>query len=166
MAEDDVVTRVLVIDDEPSVCELIETVADSIGFDAFSARTRDEIEHALGDRFDLVVLDLTLGDLDGIEIMGRLAAVRKGLPVVLVSGADTALLASAKKIAEMQKLRVVATLAKPFGVDALGSALTEAGRLAQQMVDPTGPRLLIDDEQLFDPNSFGSPISRRCRRNW
>jgi EAL domain-containing protein (putative c-di-GMP-specific phosphodiesterase class I) len=151
VAEDDVVTRVLVIDDEPSVCELIETVADSIGFDAFSARTRDEIEHALGDRFDLVVLDLSLGDLDGIEIMGRLAAVRKGLPVVLVSGADTALLASAKKIAEMQKLRVVATLAKPFGVDALGSALTEAGRLAQQMVDPTGPRLLIDDEQLFDP---------------
>lgn len=144
-------SRVLVIDDEPSVCELIETVAESIGFQAFSAGTRDAIESALGGRFDVVVLDLSLGDIDGIEIMGRLAAVRKGLPVVLVSGADTALLSSAKKIAEMQKLRVVATLAKPFGVDTLGSALAEAGRLAEQMVDPTGPRLLIDDEQLFDP---------------
>ena len=144
-------TRVLVIDDEPSVCELIETVAESIGFDAWSARTRDEIEDALGGRFDLVVLDLSLGDIDGIEIMGRLADVRRGLPIVLVSGADTALLASAKRIAEMQRLRVVATLAKPFGIDTLGTALTEAGRLAEQMVDPTGPRLLIDDEQLFDP---------------
>lgn len=144
-------SRVLVIDDEPSVCELIETVAESVGFDSMSARTRDEIEVALGGRFDVVVLDLSLGELDGIEIMGRLAAVRKGLPIVLVSGADTTLLASARKIAEMQKLRVVATLAKPFGVDTLGSALSEAGRLAEQMVDPTGPRLLIDDEQLFDP---------------
>ena len=144
-------TRVLVIDDEPAVCELIETVAESVGFDSASARTRDEIESALGGRFDVVVLDLSLGDLDGIEIMSRLAAVRKGLPVVLVSGADTALLSSAKKIAEMQKLRVVATLAKPFGVDTLASALSDAGRLAEQMIDPTGPRLLIDDEQLFDP---------------
>lgn len=143
--------RVLVIDDEPAVCELIETVADAAGFSTASANSRDQIESALLGRFDIVVLDLSLGELDGIEIMGRLAAIRRGLPVVLVSGADEVLLTSARRIAEMQKLRVVATLAKPFGVDALTAALDEAGRLAQQMIDPTGPSLLIDDDQLFDP---------------
>lgn len=144
-------SRVLVIDDEPAVCELIETVAESVGFGTTSANSRVEIEDALHGRFDVVVLDLSLGDIDGIEIMGRLATIRKGLPVILVSGADEVLLASARRIAEMQKLRVVATLAKPFGIDALATALTEANRLAQQMIDPTGPSLLIDDDQLFDP---------------
>lgn len=144
-------SRVLVIDDEPAVCELIETVAESAGFTTASANTRDQIEVALTTRFDVVVLDLSLGDIDGIEIMGRLSAIRRGLPVILVSGADEVLLASARRIAEMQKLRVVATLAKPFGIDVLSSALTHARQLAQQMIDPTGPSLLIDDEQLFDP---------------
>ena len=144
-------SRVLVIDDEPAVCELIETVAESAGFTTASANTRDQIEVALTTRFDVVVLDLSLGDIDGIEIMGRLSAIRRGLPVILVSGADEVLLASARRIAEMQKLRVVATLAKPFGIDVLSSALTHARQLAQQMIDPTGPSLLIDDDQLFDP---------------
>lgn len=144
-------SRVLVIDDEPAVCELIETVAESAGFTTASVNTRDQIEAALSTRFDVVVLDLSLGDIDGIEIMGRLSSIRRGLPVILVSGADEVLLASARRIAEMQKLRVVATLAKPFGIDVLSSALSHARQLAQQMIDPTGPSLLIDDEQLFDP---------------
>ena len=131
-------SRVLVIDDEPAVCELIETVAESVGFTATSANARDEIDVALSGRFDVVVLDLSLGDIDGIEIMGRLSSIRRGLPVILVSGADEVLLASARRIAEMQKLRVVATLAKPFGVDVLATALTEARRLAHEMIDPTG----------------------------
>lgn len=143
--------HVLVIDDEPAVCELIETVAESAGFTTTSASTRDDIESSLLGRFDVVVLDLSLGDIDGIEIIGRLSAIKKGLPVILVSGADEVLLASARRIAEMQRLRVVATLAKPFGVDVLSTALGDARRLAQQMVDPTGPSLLIDDDQLFDP---------------
>lgn len=144
-------SRVLVIDDEPAVCELIETVAESAGFTTASANTRDQIEAALTTRFDVVVLDLSLVDIDGIEIMGRLSSIRRGLPVILVSGADEVLLSSARRIAEMQKLRVVATLAKPFGIDVLSSALGQARQLAQQMLDPTGPSLLIDDEQLFDP---------------
>lgn len=144
-------SHVLIIDDEPAVCELIETVAEAAGFATSSANTRDEIEAALLGRFDIVVLDLSLGDIDGIEVMGRLATIRRGLPIVLVSGADQVLLASARRIAEMNKLRVVATLAKPFGIDTLNTALAEARRLAQQMIDPTGPSLLIDDDQLFDP---------------
>ena len=144
-------SRVLIIDDERAVCELIETVADSAGFTTSTANTRDEIESVLTGRFDVVVLDLSLGDIDGIEIMGRLSSIRRGLPVILVSGADEVLLASARRIAEMQKLRVVATLAKPFGIDVLATALGEARRLAQSMIDPTGPSLLIDDDQLFDP---------------
>jgi len=144
-------TRVLVIDDEPAICELIEAVAESIGFHVTSASTGDEIEAALGGRFDLVVLDLSLGDLDGIELMGRLGASHRGLPIILVSGADESLITSAGRIAEMHRLRVLATFAKPFSLDLLRTAMSEMRNIGPRVVDPTGPRLLIEEGQLLDP---------------
>ncbi|NDE57890.1 MAG: response regulator [Acidimicrobiia bacterium] len=53
--------RVLVIDDEEAICELIEAVAESAGFSASSASLPADIEKAITGRFDLVVLDLSLG---------------------------------------------------------------------------------------------------------
>ncbi|MEY4362522.1 MAG: hypothetical protein RL391_1828, partial [Actinomycetota bacterium] len=46
-------TRVLVIDDEPAICELVEAVAESIGFSVRSASTAEQIEEELSGRFDL-----------------------------------------------------------------------------------------------------------------
>ncbi|MEY3340335.1 MAG: hypothetical protein RLZZ269_246, partial [Actinomycetota bacterium] len=100
--------RVLVIDDEPAICELIEAVAESAGFSVRTASSPGEIEEAIQGRFDLVVLDLSLGELDGIEVMSRLGATRRGLPVILVSGADETLITTAGRIAEMHRLRVIA----------------------------------------------------------
>ncbi|MEY4223959.1 MAG: hypothetical protein RIS33_893 [Actinomycetota bacterium] len=143
--------RVLVIDDEPAICELIEAVAESAGFSVRTASSPGEIEEAIQGRFDLVVLDLSLGELDGIEVMSRLGATRRGLPVILVSGADETLITTAGRIAEMHRLRVIATFAKPFSLDLLRSAMLEWTHVVGETIDPTGPRLRIDDGDLFDP---------------
>ncbi|MEY3493953.1 MAG: hypothetical protein RL413_1371 [Actinomycetota bacterium] len=143
--------RVLVIDDEPAICELIEAVAESAGFSVRAASSPGEIEEAIQGRFDLVVLDLSLGELDGIEVMSRLGATRRGLPVILVSGADETLITTAGRIAEMHRLRVIATFAKPFSLDLLRSAMLEWTHVVGETIDPTGPRLRIDDGDLFDP---------------
>jgi len=141
----------LVIDDEPAICELIEAVAESAGFSVRTASSPAEIEESIQGRFDLVVLDLSLGELDGIEVMSRLGTTHRGLPVILVSGADETLITTAGRIAEMHRLRVIATLAKPFSLDLLRSAMLEWTHVANERIDPTGPRLRIDDEALFDP---------------
>lgn len=143
--------RVLVIDDEPAICELIEAVAESAGFSVSTASSPAEIEESIQGRFDLVVLDLSLGELDGIEVMSRLGTTHRGLPVILVSGADETLITTAGRIAEMHRLRVIATFAKPFSLDLLRSAMLEWTHVANKRIDPTGPRLRIDDEALFDP---------------
>jgi EAL domain-containing protein (putative c-di-GMP-specific phosphodiesterase class I) len=140
-----------VIDDEPAICELIEAVAESAGFSVRTASSPAEIEESIQGRFDLVVLDLSLGELDGIEVMSRLGTTHRGLPVILVSGADETLITTAGRIAEMHRLRVIATFAKPFSLDLLRSAMLEWTHVANERIDPTGPRLRIDDEALFDP---------------
>ena len=72
--------KVLVIDDEEAICELIVAVAESAGFDATSASSPSEIEAAIIGRFDLVVLGLSLGEMDGIEVMSKLGATHRGCP--------------------------------------------------------------------------------------
>ncbi len=144
--------KVLVIDDEEAICELIVAVAESAGFDATSASLPRDIEDAIGGRFDLVVLDLSLGDIDGIEIMSKLGATHRGMPVILVSGADQTLLDTAGRIAEMHKLRVIGTFAKPFSLDVLKTAMMEWSQVIDQGMDPTGPKVIINADVLLDPD--------------
>ena len=141
--------RVLVIDDEEAVCELIVTVAESAGFDAISASAPAEINAALQGDFDLVVLDLTLGLVDGIEVMSLLGRRHRGLPVILVSGADQSLLESARRIAELHKLRVIGTFAKPFSLELLQAAMREWSEVSGTY-DPTGPKVLVQADLLLD----------------
>jgi EAL domain-containing protein (putative c-di-GMP-specific phosphodiesterase class I) len=144
--------KVLVIDDEEAICELIVAVAESAGFEATSASLPRDIEDAIGGRFDLVVLDLSLGEIDGIEIMSKLGATHRGMPVILVSGADQTLLDTAGRIAEMHKLRVIGTFAKPFSLDVLKTAMTEWSQVIDQGLDPTGPKVIINADLLLDPD--------------
>jgi EAL domain-containing protein (putative c-di-GMP-specific phosphodiesterase class I) len=141
--------RVLVIDDEEAVCELIVTVAESAGFDAMSASAPAEINAAVQGDFDLVVLDLTLGLVDGIEVMSLLGRRKRGLPVILVSGADQSLLESARRIAELHKLRVIGTFSKPFSLELLQAAMREWSEVSGTY-DPTGPKVLVQADLLLD----------------
>jgi CheY-like chemotaxis protein len=143
--------RVLVIDDEEAICELIEAVAESAGFSASSASVPADIDRAIHGRFDLVVLDLSLGEVDGIEIMSRLGSLHRGMPVILVSGADQSLLDTAGRIAEMHKLRVIGTFAKPFSLDVLRAAMLEWSQIADGANDPTGPKIQVGPDELLDP---------------
>jgi len=144
--------RLLVIDDEPAICELVADVAELVGFATTAASSREEIEAAIEGRYDCVVLDLSLGDIDGIEVMSRLGSLHRGMPLILVSGADESLLKSAGTIAEMHRLRVLGRFAKPFSVDLLRAALLELPALVSEAVDPTGPRARIGDDELLDPS--------------
>ena len=144
--------RVLIIDDEEAICDLIEAVAESAGFRAVSASRPDAIAASLDGEFDLVVLDLSLGLVDGIEVMTDLGARRKGLPLILVSGADQSLLESAGRIAEMHKLRVIGTFSKPVPLDVLRAAMLEWSEVTLRSLDPTGPKVVIKPDELLDPD--------------
>src|SRR5207248_11549184 len=65
--------RVLVVDDEPTIGEVVDRYLGRAGYQAGIAATgRDALSSAAAERPDVVVLDLMLPDLDGLEVMRRL----------------------------------------------------------------------------------------------
>src|SRR5512133_166344 len=104
--------NVLVVDDEPGYCSLLNRVLQPYGF---TVSTRHNAESAvdllLTDKIDLLVTDLHMPGLTGYdltELAGRLAST----PHILVITAQKALLEEAPK-----RLRNVQCLLKPFTLD-------------------------------------------------
>lgn len=65
--------RVLVVDDEPTIGYVVSRYLDRAGYEtAVAASGRDALSSAASERPDVVVLDLMLPDLDGLEVMRRL----------------------------------------------------------------------------------------------
>ena len=84
--------KVLLIDDHPLILSALQTVIEGLGSDttviaANCARAAREALKAHTD-FDLVLLDLHLGDADGFDVLAEFRAAYPALPVVVVSASD------------------------------------------------------------------------------
>jgi two-component system, OmpR family, response regulator len=81
--------RVLVVDDEESITQLVSTVLRYEGFDVRCASDgRAAVKQARTFRPDLVVLDVMLPDWDGFEVYRRLAAESAQMPVLFLTARD------------------------------------------------------------------------------
>ncbi len=118
--------RMLVVDDEVAICELIREVATSVGFDVETASDGYTIDAKLGAGHAVTVLDLSLAGDDGVTAMRTLAARNPGSAVIVASGAPERVLSSAQKVAGMYGLNVVGVCAKPLSIDALQAVLRNA----------------------------------------
>ena len=84
------VPRVLVVDDEPSIVDALATCLRYEGFDVDEAATgRDALALAQDDPPDLVILDVMLPGLDGLEVTRRLRADGVNVPILFVTARDT-----------------------------------------------------------------------------
>jgi two-component system OmpR family response regulator len=82
-------TRVLVVDDESNITDLVATVLRYEGFDVQTASTgRDALKAVTAFRPSLVVLDIMLPDLDGFEVQRQLADNGGKIPVVFLTAKD------------------------------------------------------------------------------
>jgi EAL domain-containing protein (putative c-di-GMP-specific phosphodiesterase class I) len=87
-------------------------VANDCGYDA-RIMTSNTLDQAAID-CDVIVLDLLMPGMDGVEVLRYLAAGGSRAQIILMSGMDRRLLDSARKVAAMQHLRVAGVLHKPF----------------------------------------------------
>ncbi|TMK53125.1 MAG: response regulator transcription factor, partial [Actinobacteria bacterium] len=82
-------TRVLVVDDESNITDLVATVLRYEGFEVQTAATgRDALKAVTAFRPALVVLDIMLPDLDGFEVQRQLADNGGKIPVVFLTAKD------------------------------------------------------------------------------
>ena len=82
--------RLLVVEDDPNILELLSASLRFAGFDVTTARTGSEgVTTALRSNPDLVVLDVMLPDLDGFEVIKLMRAEGARVPVVFLTARDT-----------------------------------------------------------------------------
>jgi DNA-binding response OmpR family regulator len=80
--------RVLVVDDEPRIVQLVRDYLERAGFAVSTARDgREALMRARQDRPDLILLDLGLPELDGLEVTRRLRR-DSGVPIIMLTARD------------------------------------------------------------------------------
>ncbi|MFJ8065699.1 response regulator transcription factor [Psychrobacillus sp. NPDC096426] len=81
--------KVLIIEDEESITEFLELELKHEGFDVTVFHDgRDGLEEALHNHFDLILLDLMLPHLNGIEICRRIRVVKE-TPIIMLTARDS-----------------------------------------------------------------------------
>ena len=117
--------RILVIDDDPAVRENVATYLRRLGHEVFEAPDGLRGFEILGSRsVELVVTDINMPDMDGIEVIDRLREATDGCPVIAMSGGG--LFAKDLLLDNAEMLGAVSTLAKPFDLDDLRVAVEAA----------------------------------------
>ena len=126
--------RLLVLDDEPSICEFVRRVAELEGFQVKTAVNHEEFRAAY-ESFDPsgIIFDLVMPNVDGIALMEILAKDECKTPLVIMSGYHHELLKSGRRLGDDYELDVRGTLRKPFGIPELLDAMS-------WLDDPAGPR--------------------------
>lgn len=106
--------RVLVVDDEPYITDVVTAALRFEGFDSEEAGTGAEaLEKARTGGFDLIVLDVMLPDIEGFEVCRRLREEDIRTPVLFLSARD----ATRDKLAGLVEGDDYVT--KPFSIDEL-----------------------------------------------
>src|SRR3989344_6427551 len=128
--------RILIAEDSVHVRELLIKALQLNGYDSMTAEDGLEaIEKIQAGGMDLVLLDITMPKLDGLEALARIKTINPSLPVVLIS-----VLKDPDPMREAMKHNVVAYFQKPFNIHELIGSLNKILSVAPTAAAvPSGP---------------------------
>ena len=124
--------RLLVIDDDPDMCALVALAATSAGLEATSSTDFEQFKAGLTADTDLVVIDLMMPKVDGIEVIRYLSDRHHRAEIVLISGFDKKVLNVASQLATTLGLDVRASLQKPVNHGQLRDVFAKRGDARRQ----------------------------------
>ena len=116
--------RILVVDDDAAVRSAIKLLLETYGFEVVLAGNgRQGIKAVESSDLDLVLLDVFMPGMDGLETIKALHEVRPGLPIIAMSGALMRDSSAPDYLSFATKLGAIAALPKPFRPDDLLDAV-------------------------------------------
>jgi two-component system KDP operon response regulator KdpE len=115
--------RILVVDDEPPIRKLLRMGLTSQGYEVLDAPNGRTALELLAKKPDLVILDLGLPDIDGLDLLRQIRHRQENLPVVVLSSRGD----EAGKVAALD-LGADDYVTKPFGMDELLARMRAALR--------------------------------------
>jgi two-component system KDP operon response regulator KdpE len=115
--------KVLVVDDEPPIRKLLRMGLGTQGYQTIDAPNAKAALDLMAERPDLVILDLGLPDMQGLDLLRKIRAQREDLPIVVLSSRGD----EAAKV-EALDLGADDYVTKPFGMDELLARMRAALR--------------------------------------
>jgi len=150
MADGDQIPKVLVVDDEPNIRELVEVALKFHGCAVTLAATGTEaLTLAASGKPDLIVLDVMLPDIEGFEVCRRLRASGDDVPVIFLTARDT----TSETVTGLT-IGGDDYITKPFSVDALVARIRAVLRRTTRQADTgagttgSGSTLCVGDLEL------------------
>lgn len=138
--------KLLVVDDEPNILELLATSLRFAGFEVVTASTgREALEKAESEAPDLAVLDVMLPDLDGFSVTRKLRSAGRHFPVLFLTAKDD----TEDKV---MGLTVGGDdyVTKPFSLDEVVARIRAVLRRTQPQLEEEDSRLRVADLVLDD----------------
>lgn len=115
----------LAVDDEADFLDLIQQIGEGVGCEVITANSAQAFREQLQRRQpSLILLDLQMPGMDGIEALRYIARQGVASGILLASGMDQRVLASARQLGESLGLRMLGTLQKPAMIEDIESLLT------------------------------------------
>ncbi len=116
--------RLLVIDDQAMILDLITAMGQSLGYDVTATRSAADGEKmALDKDFDIVLVDLAMPGRSGLDLADRLHQQKPRLPIVLMTGWEVSVSQAQRRQSGIREV-----LHKPFRIEQLTAVLRTAGR--------------------------------------
>jgi EAL domain-containing protein (putative c-di-GMP-specific phosphodiesterase class I)/DNA-binding NarL/FixJ family response regulator len=141
--------RLLVVDDDQVQRTIIGKIGAKLGYDAVIASTFEMASELLRtDAFDIMTLDLSLGERDGIELLRLIAELKlNAMPIVVISGCEERILKTTRKVGQALGLTLTGCLTKPLNLDHVRDALLLS---APDQAAPSGEAAMptIDRERI------------------
>jgi len=125
--------RILVVDDEPSMREMLRIVLRRDGYEVLIAENgRDAIEQLRGSQIDLLLSDIKMPDITGVEVLRAAKEINRDIVAFMMTA-----YASTSTAVEAMRLGAVDYFTKPFSMDELRLKIRqhlETHRLKQENV--------------------------------
>ncbi|WP_047305879.1 sigma-54-dependent transcriptional regulator [Pseudomonas fluorescens] len=149
--------NLLVVDDEPKLCDLLSSALSQDGIQVFTASNG---LHALKvleqEDIDLVISDWRMPGMDGPQLLGEIKQRYPNLPVIVMTAYSTV-----KNAVQSMRNGAYDYIAKPFDIDELDITVSKALQFRDILKDNQRMRAELDEHQQFDSLVGDSPTFRR-----
>lgn len=107
--------RIVILDDEPDVAQTVALVVGSVGLEPVITPTASAFFEEIDRRMpEFIALDMVMPDMDGVEVMRRLAERECSAQIIVISGLGGRVLGAAERSALEHGLNIIGAVPKPF----------------------------------------------------
>jgi EAL domain-containing protein (putative c-di-GMP-specific phosphodiesterase class I)/CheY-like chemotaxis protein len=140
--------KIVVIDDEIDVGEFVSAAAQTLSFQCVATTDAKTFLDTLAPDTTLILLDLMMPEMDGVELLRLLSERKCKAGIVLMSGVGKRTMESAGQLAETLGLSIVGHLQKPFRLAELEEVLQKHAEPEAPPIANPSPQTAFSEEEL------------------